>query len=329
MISFENIVDRIKKSNNIAIFAHRFPDPDACGSMFALKRFCQILGKHAEVFVPKRNPNYLDLIFPMNETRDDFHKSDFDLVIFVDMHLMMRVDKVFGEQTLNEIRSSNIVVIDHHNILEGEELPTEDYFEESVASCCQLILKLYKTANIVPNKEVCTYLYAGLMGDTSRFLHTNLNRDVFETAIYLQDHGAEIQKVYDYMYRYITKEQLRVEKYYLDNLKFVAGGRCAYVIFSKKTREELGVDIDDIKTLSNKIVMIKGVDLSFLVMEYFDGEYKFSLRCKDCCRVDEFCSNFGGGGHTYAAAFDLNITTDEIEAKIEPWAKEILNGKQA
>lgn len=328
MITTNQIIEKIKNAKNIAIFAHRNPDPDACASMFALEDLCQNLGKNGQIFVAKREENYLDKIFPLSKTRADFNVCDFDLIMFVDMHQTMRLDKNLVPDADNVFKKAqNLVIVDHHVVQKDDIIPTEDYYIRVEASCSQLILELFQAAHITPSKQVCTYLYAGLMGDTNRFLNTNLNLNVFNCASYLMQNGADIQFVYNFMYRYKTKEELAVYKYYLDNIHFACDGRCAFVTFSKETQRKLGVTIEDIKSLAGELILIKGVEVTFLIIEYFDGVYKFSLRCLQDHAVDGFCAKHGGGGHRNASGFEAEITPAQIEEVVPKWADEILNDK--
>jgi len=326
MMTNEMVVEKIKSSKNIALFAHRGPDPDACGSLFGLRNLCQNLGKNADVFVVRKPEGYLNHIFPLNETKENFSPENYDLVIIVDCHVLNLIDPQFQDGI---VESNNVLIIDHHFVGEHEQefLFKHDYLVQTEASCSQLILDLFRTINQKPTPVVAKYLYAGLIGDTSRFLHSNLSRRVFEDAICLQDCGADIQLVYDYMFRYRTKEQIRVNKFFLDNLKFAEDGRVGYVIFSEKDIRKIGVDIEDIKHFCNEIVKIKDVEASFLCIEKSKGHYKFSLRSVGDVEVLSFCNKMGGGGHPAASGFDIDISTRQVKREIPKWAKEILRDK--
>ena len=65
-MTYKKVVERIKKAKKIAIFSHRDPDPDACGSMFGLCEFCRAIGKEdVTVFVKEIKGKYLNYIFPL------------------------------------------------------------------------------------------------------------------------------------------------------------------------------------------------------------------------------------------------------------------------
>lgn len=321
------IISALKKARNVAIFAHRDPDPDACGSMFGLREFCRAIGKDAEIFVKKTKEKYLDYIFPLHEAREDFVAENFDLIVLVDIHTIDRIDKIFQEQLFKaQENGKKFLIIDHHIITENDKIPSKSYKVDLVASSSQMIIDLYNEAEIRASEMAATYIYAGIMGDTDRFLHTNLDKNVFECAMYLLDCGAKVQMVYDYMYRFKTKTNLIMNKFYINNLKLIDNDSVGYLIVSKKDRNKLGMDLEDVKFFSNEIVTIQGVKLSFLCYEKDDGIYKVSLRSQADIYLVDFAAKMGGGGHPNAAGFQIeDVSKKKLEKMIQSWAKEILN----
>lgn len=318
MMTPKQILKILKSAKNVAIFAHKNPDPDACGSLFGLKGLCDALKIDATVFIEPREENYLDKIFPMSNSASVFDDK-YDLICLVDTHdaKMLPLD----------VENKNCVIIDHHLVAENDTLVTENVYIEPKASNSQMILSLFRVENISPNADVATYLYAGIIGDTSRFLHNNLSEEVFADASTLLSCGANAQKVYDFMFRYKSLEQLRVEKYFLNHLKFCCDGKFAYIIFTEKARKKIGASLDDLKTLANRMTSIRGVKASFLCMEYSKNFYKFSTRCNTGFDVNKFCVKFGGGGHVCASGCEMKITKHQIERKIQAWALEIVDEK--
>lgn len=323
MITNKQIVKEIKKSKNIAIFSHRDPDPDALGSMFGFREFCQKMNKKAVIFGENKHDNYLNFIFPMSEVSQNFVAGDFDLVVMLDVHSIERVDDLFQEELANV---ENLMVIDHHRVTETENFSIEmARIMPEMAAASQIVLSLFRDSKTKPSKECASYLYSGLMGDTDRFLHSNLSKAVFDDATYLFECGADVQHVYDYMYRYVTKEDIRVNCYLYNNITYLNGGRAAYIIFSKRDMEKLNVDVESIKEFSNTLIRIKGVELSFLIYERAAKEYKVSLRSNNA-DVLPFSSKMGGGGHPKASGFSVFYGKTKIKQEIPKWSSEILNG---
>lgn len=323
MITNKKIIEKVKKATNIAIFAHSDPDPDALGSMFGFGAFCQNMGKKCSIFAVKKCDNYLNYIFPMEKTRQDFVASDFDLVVLLDVHSIERIEVLFQEEVS---KAKNLMIIDHHQVTESEKFEIEDAkIMPEMAAASEIVISLFRDKKIKPSKECATYLYAGLMGDTDRFLHSNLSQTVFEDAIFLMQCGADVQHVYDFMYRYITKEDIKVNQYLYNNITYLDGGKTAYVIFSISDMQKLGVGIDAVKEFSNTLIRIKGVELSFLIYEKAPKEYKISMRSASVNLVP-FSNKMGGGGHPNATGFSVFYGKTKIKQEIPKWSLEILNG---
>lgn len=323
-MTMNRILAKIKLAKKIAIFAHKNPDPDAYGAMFAMREICRNLKLNAEIFTIKNKKGYLDNIFPLEEVRTDFKSEDYDLIIILDMHLICRLAPEFVSEVE---KSKNIIIIDHHKIVEGDVLPTKNYLVmDNYAATCEILTDFAVKCDLKITPTIATYLYTGLMGDTDRFLHNNLTRHVFETAILLYDKKAEIQHVYDYLYRYKTQQQLEIFKHMIDNMTYYEGGKAVSSIFTLKDLQRLDADQEDVKVYTNDLVKIKGVELSILGIEYKKDYFKFSLRSNGLNTIN-FSTKMGGGGHVYASAFETDISLKELKKLMPKWIKGIMNGK--
>ena len=166
MITNKQIVQKIQKAKNIAIFGHVDPDVDACGSTFGFRDFCRNLGKNADIFC-EHYGEFVESLFPVEELKSVFFAKDYDLVVLMDMHVEKRIDACF----LEEFRKcKNVMVIDHHVLDETEVVPTKDFRIVHKASASQMVLDLYREIGQKPSLKTATYLYTGLVGDTERFM---------------------------------------------------------------------------------------------------------------------------------------------------------------
>ncbi len=318
------LFESIKRAKQVALFCHANPDPDAYGSVFALKEICNKLGTDAKVFAFKNPKGYLDDIFPLEELQTDFDYTKFDLVIVCDFHILSRTDKPFIEGIE---KSKNVVVIDHHQILPNEVVVSgKKIIKADKAANCQLVCDLLQTAKIKPSAQCATYLWAGLIGDTGRFLHSNLSEDVLKTAIFLMKSGAEVQKVYDAMYRKTTRKQLRLRKDYIDKMTFLENDQIAYVIYTLKDLKRLGIDKEDVKKYVGDMIAVEGVVGSFLAIEYSKNHYKLSMRTSGL-NAFSVAEKMGGGGHICAAGFEIDCTEKQLKKHMRTWAKELLDAK--
>lgn len=312
----------LSTSKNVAIFSHVNPDPDAYGSAFGVREILRDMGKNAEVFAVRTPKCYLDKIFPLEGIKTEFNPKNFDTAVVVDLHETNRLDKKFQKEVAS---FKNIVIFDHHDARDSVLLPTKNVvIDASFAACSQLIVHFALDNNLKISKNAATYLYAGLIGDTGRFLHSNLTKDVFEIAGVLIDKGGEAQKIYDAMFRQRTLKQIKIRNAFTEKMKTLHNGVIAYVIFTLKDKKKFGVIDDDIKTYVNELIEIEGIEFSIVCREIEHNRFKIALRSSYKVDSNKFCKQFGGGGHKCAAGFELATTKQNLEKQIPVWCKDIL-----
>lgn len=318
MLKNSQILSKIKKAKNIAIFTHMMPDFDALGSSFALKRLCEKLGKNTVIFSDSFSKDEVNAnLFPLNEIESDFDAKQFDLIFLTDISFVSRLDKKYVEAVQN---FKNVIILDHHILTEETCFPAKI---EIVASASQIMLELFKDADLPIDKDVASYIYTGVLGDTSRFLNSNVTKREFDDASFLVEHGVDLQKIYNFMYKFTTKTQIAVNKFIYESMKFLENEKIVYVVVTNKDMKKLNATLEDIKSFSNKLITIKGVEVSFLIYEVSGGGFKFSIRSKSL-DILPFVTKYGGGGHKVAAGFDLNVKEKAISKVMKDFVKELL-----
>ncbi len=310
-----------QKAKKIAIFTHINPDPDAYGSAFGVREMCKDMGKVAEVFAVKNPESYLDQIFPLTELKTKFSAEEFDMAVIVDVNALSRVHQSFREEIS---KAKTVVVLDHH--LQGEEFTNNQLVDTKMAACAQLVAHFMLDNGQTITPKTATYLWAGLMGDTDRFLHSNLSHDVLEIGLKLYDAGADTQFVYDKMYRTNSLRDIALQRKFFANTKFNSGKTAGFTIFTQKDIKKLGIDQEMIKKFTNCIVQLDGVLASFLAIEYEANHFKISIRTKGL-DARSFAIQQGGGGHVCASGFNFDGTKKQLRRNAKKWCEEILKMK--
>ena len=292
-ISSKQMFSFFMHSNSVAIFGHINPDADSYGAMFALRDMCRNMGKKADCFAIKNAYCFLDEIFPLNEIRTDFSSQEFDLVVNIDHHL-------------HDTKITDNQIIDTSN-----------------AACCQMILHFMQENKQEITPQIATYLWAGIIGDTGRFLHSNLTHEVLIDATQLFDLGADVQFVYDKMFRKNSLKDIEIQNKIISSTKFNKEKTVGTTIFTLKDIKKMAVDQEMIKKYTNLIINLDGVLASFLCMEYLPGKFKVSIRTKGI-NAQKFASTFGGGGHVCASGFNIDGNKRKVLSASKIWMKEIL-----
>ena len=176
----ETIEKYTKKASNVFIIGHKIPDFDSIGSSAGLLSMLEQLGKKAYIIIGddiddiqsdiKRViydfSNRLNII---NLEQYEKLKNDKSLLIMTDVN---KKNRIFLKDDLDNFK--NIIIIDHHDIKEGETV--EDAIHliyPSAASACELVTqamlvkdkKESKSRYKIP-KDIATLLYAGIRLDT-------------------------------------------------------------------------------------------------------------------------------------------------------------------
>ena len=310
------IKERIKSAKKVAIFGHLHPDLDCFGAMFGAKYMCESLGVKCDIFSNFADDLFLLGIFPKSEIKTKFDKSKYDLILIVDCHTFERIDALYRE----DLAGKDILIIDHHKqIFDDKDI--EFYIRSDKCSASIVIYDLLKMFKIKLMPEVATYIYAGIVGDTDRFLHNNTTPEVFDCASKLVKAGADVQKVYDVVYRSMTMSQIHLRNFLFENLTEFSEKVC-YVVVSKADLAKLHATVEDLKMFVNDINLIKKYSAVVVAYEVEENNYKVSMRAKNNAEVLCVAVRHGGGGHKMAAGFSLVGNKRAVLSEIKKICKE-------
>lgn len=304
---FKNLIDEAK---TIAISAHINPDGDALGASLSLRKSLEKYGKFAEVIQISEVDNYLKFLPELDKYKKP-SLDEYDLFIIVDCSEFDRIDKAI------EIckKSKNTLVVDHH---EGGKIDTDlnIIYSDSPATC-ELIYEIIKRLDLPMDEDIASLLYTGLVTDTGRFLYSNISESTFFTAAGLINEGADYEEIYKKLYQNKEISKLKFENHILSQVEF--NKPYALVGATKKMCSDFNMQMGDSESVVNMLRDLKGIEVSCLIKEYDDGEYKISLRSKEWLDVSKIARENGGGGHIRAAGF--SIYEDSMEDALDTMRK--------
>jgi len=165
-----NALEGIDENSTIGIFTHRFPDPDAIGSMMALRWTIQKLA----------GTKVIDLIFegkishPQNQVFDNLLEpnlrdvEEIPEIMYDKCFLVDTVPDNAGVGSFNDVKFD--LVIDHHK--EPPKIETDNYINLHAGSCAGTIYQIIKNNNLVfdmdseIDKRIVTGILVGIATDT-------------------------------------------------------------------------------------------------------------------------------------------------------------------
>lgn len=304
----QEIVDTIKKYDKIIIHRHLRPDPDALGSQVGLAELLRESFPEKEIRQVGETIEGLRFLAEMQEVEDAFYQGA--LVIVTDTANSPRI----SDQRYQ--LAEKLIKIDHH--------PNDDPYGDLVwvntkaSSCSEMIAEfaLMFPESLKMNIKAARLLYAGIVGDTGRFLYPSTTSRTLEIASILRNYPFDASA----LNREIEQMPMKVAKlsgYLYQNIQVDENG-AGRIILPQEILDKYG--IDDSETAS--IVSLPGVIDEVLAWGIFvqqpSGHYRVRLRSKGPV-INELAKRHHGGGHPLASganAKDL-AEVEEIYKEIQ------------
>lgn len=303
----EKIIKQILESNKIIIHRHVRPDPDALGSQHGLATMIRESFPEKNVYTVGEEDSSLQFIGCSDEITDEMYQDA--LVIVLDTANRERI----SDERYHLGRM--LIKIDHH--------PTRDTYAEinwvdsTFSSTSEMIYTFYleaKEYGFVLSKNSAEKIFAGIIGDTGRFLFPSTTDRTFKTAMGLLETGMEIIPIYNHLYE-TDASILRLNGYIMQNFERVSEGALVIRI-TKEVLEEFGLEPLDASNTTNEIGNLRGVKAWVTFIEEKD-KIRVRLRSKGPV-VNDLAAEYNGGGHKLAsgATIDSWETAQEMVDKL-------------
>lgn len=309
----EKIIQKIKEYDTIIIHRHVRPDPDAYGSQGGLAEVIRASFPHKKVYTVGKEEPTLQYLRRLDDIPDETYEGA--LVIVCD--------------TANEARicdsryklGKEWIKIDHH--------PNEDpygdllWVDTSASSVSEMIYDLYKSGvkeGLKLNDAGARLLFAGIVGDTGRFLYPSTTRRTMEYAGELLQFDFDRNELFTRMYE--TEENvLKLQGHILQTFRLSSNG-AGSVSLTRELLEKFDVPVPEASMLVNSLGNVKGIKAWVFFIEEED-QIRVRLRSKRPV-INEIAKKYGGGGHPLAAgAFVYSWEeTEKVTADLEALCEE-------
>lgn len=301
----------LQEQDDLAIFGHRSPDGDACGSCIALALALNSIGKRVCVCLPEGVPGYLQFLpgldFVVPDSNLPFAPRS-GLSVDVSSPEMLGCNRALYEGL--EFRA----VLDHHesNPLFGQI----NHVEPDRAATGELALELIQMLGIDLTKEMADCLFSAISSDTGNFNYSNTSAATFEAAAECVRAGASVDSITRHIYR--TRTFARTKLLGAALSLAVCENSVAYAGITNAMLAENGATRTDTESIINYLSEIEGVSIAVLATEQVDGmSTKVSLRSVAPYNVArDVAQPLGGGGHERAAGISIALPLEETLAKV-------------
>ncbi|EMC18900.1 DHH family phosphoesterase [Streptococcus mutans] len=288
MTAFKTILAKIKAYDTIIIHRHMKPDPDALGSQVGLKEMITSNFPQKTVKVTGYNEPSLSWLAQMDDVSDKDYEGA--LVIVVDTANRPRID---DQRYLN---GNFLIKIDHH--------PNEDhygdlsYVDTKASSASEIITDFALQNQLKLSDQAARLFYAGILGDTGRFLYPATTSKTFIIA-------SELLK-YDFDFAALARQMdsfpykiAKLQAYVFENLEIDKNG-AARIILSQKILKKFNLTDAETSAIVSSPGKIDTVQVWAIFVEQADGHYRVRLRSKSTV-INEVAKRHAGGGHPLAS----------------------------
>lgn len=293
------IISKIQAYGTIIIHRHLRPDPDALGSQNGLASLIRQAYPEKKIFVVGEDVDSLAYLGRMDTISDEIYEGA--LVIVTDTANQPRIsDKRFGN-------GDYLIKIDHH--------PNEDLYgdiclvETQASSCSEIIAKISFSAGgrLPMNDAAARLLYAGIVGDTGRFLYPAATAETMEIASKLMRFDFSASDISQMMNTNSLKTA-NLSGFVLQSLTINDVG-VASIILSQEILGKFGAVDSDTAPVVPLPGTVEGVLCWGIFVEQTNGTYRCRLRSKGPI-INEVAKRHGGGGHPLASGANAK---DEAE----------------
>ncbi|PFH91235.1 bifunctional oligoribonuclease/PAP phosphatase NrnA [Bacillus sp. AFS088145] len=304
----EKILKDIHSFDTIIIHRHVRPDPDAIGSQCGLAEMIKASYPAKKVYVVGHLPQSLEYLYKMDEIADEIYKEA--LVIVCDTANTERVDDA------RYSTGKKLIKIDHHPNVD----PYGDimHVDTTASSTSELIFELAESSNeqLVVTDTAARLIYAGIIGDTGRFLFPSTTERTFHAASNLIKKDFSINEIYDNMYE-TSIEMAHLNGYVLQNFKLTEEG-VGHINMTKALMDEYNVNSEQASLAVSSLGHIKGVKAWVIFLEEEDL-IRVRLRSKGPV-INGVAAMFNGGGHPLASGAKV-FSWEEAEKVVEELKK--------
>lgn len=305
----DSIMQAIKEYDTIIIHRHIRPDPDALGSQGALAEIIKESYPHKQVYVVGEEDEHLTFLVKMDEIDD--HVYDGALVIVCDTANKPRI----SDQRYSS--GSKLIKIDHH--------PNEDKYgdimwvDTNASAVSEMIYEFYlygREKGLKLNKRAARLIFAGIIGDTGRFLYPSTTEQAFLYASELVSQGLDFTEIYNNLYKR-SIELIHLEGYVLQNFTMNKDG-VGYMKLPLSILEKYNVSTTEASLLVNAFSDVEGLKAWVLFIEEAD-QIRVRFRSKGPA-INTVAQQFYGGGHPLAAGARI-YSWEKMEPILDAVAK--------
>lgn len=301
-INVKECAQMLAQQDDILILTHAHPDGDTLGCGFALCCALMKMGKICAVINADEIPEKYDYLY------EDIAPIKFkqNYVVAVDVATVNLLGSLEGQYHID-------MCIDHHST----NTEYADYLLlDDVPAACQIVFEVIKALGVDIDSKIASCLYTGLTTDTGCFRYASTTAQTYRAAAELIELGADNGRINRVMFETKTKTYARLERLALDSMRFYENERVAIITITQEMYQLTGSNEQETEAIAPLTRQIEGVEIGITIREKSDGTCKASIRTFESVNAAMLAKEFGGGGHSQAAACRFECGVKEAREKL-------------
>lgn len=303
------IIDTIEKYDKIIILRHVRPDPDAYGSQIGLKEI--ILENYPEKEVYAAGEHEESLTYLASPDVVDRSQYEDALVIVTDTGNTERIDGEFYAE------GKLLMKIDHHP--DADPYGDVKWVDTKASSTSEMIMSLFEFGKEtkgwkLPN-AAARLLFAGIVGDTGRFMFPSTTERTFELVGELIRYEFDRTELFAGMYE-VDRKILHLQGYIYQNFEIDENG-AAYMKIDRHVLKQFDITPAETSQLVGALGEVRGICAWVIFIEEED-QIRVRFRSKGPV-INGLAAEYGGGGHPLAAGASVHTweEADELIGKLK------------
>lgn len=308
-MSRSRILAEIQNAKHCVLATHFQPDGDALGSVLALGEGIRAMGIPCTVLSPGEAPANLQFM-PLLPSMQNEMPEDADVFIALDAAEAARVapDPAFIQ------KAKRTICIDHHRSNTG--YMDLNWIDPDAGSTSEMVYALLADTKNPLTAAQAAWLYVGLVTDTGRFLYSGTSASSHTMAAALFDCGIDRDEIHRRLFQSQPKRDFELYRQCLERAVFYRNDQLALSWITLSDLKKTGASSDQTDPALHALRDIEEVEMSVLLKEQEDAQFKVSLRSKRFVDVSAIAAHLGGGGHLRAAGCTVTGDLETVRAKV-------------
>ncbi|MCP3944441.1 MAG: CBS domain-containing protein [Desulfobacteraceae bacterium] len=291
------------------ITSHVNADFDAIGAMLAAQK----LHPDAIIIFPGSQEKNLRDFF-IRSMSYLFNMADPNMIDFSEVTTLVIVDtrqknRLIGVSQLLENKDIFIEIYDHHPPMEGDIKANVD-ISKAYGATTTILSQIIEKQQIRLTPEEATVMALGIYEDTGLFTYSSTTKADFIQAAFLLSCGANVNTIANLVVKEIKTEQVTWLNELLNemNVHRINGLDVNISTISSPSF------ITDLAAIVQKIMRMENLDIFFAIVLMGTKINIIARNRLPGVDVGKIMSEFGGGGHAYAASARIdNQTLSQVE----------------